>query len=87
MNEILGEYVVAIVMAVCFGTGFILKNTFSKLPNRYIPLILALLGVFLNTWLNGFAFNIEILGGGLSSGLLAVGLFEFGKQLMRKDGQ
>ncbi|HBU12329.1 MAG TPA: holin [Clostridiales bacterium] len=80
--EILEQYVVVLVMAICFGIGIVLKRAFDKLPNKYIPLILAALGILLNCWINGGAFTPEILVGGLASGLLAVGMFEFGKQLL-----
>ncbi len=81
--EILEQYIILIVMAVCVGVGFILKHTFTALPNRYIPLILAVLGIVLNSWMNAWAWDIEILVGGIASGLMAVGAFEFGKQLFK----
>lgn len=81
--EILEQYIVVIVMAICVGAGFLLKHTFDFLPNKYIPLILALLGIVLNSWMNGWMWDITILVGGIASGLMAVGVFEFGKQLIK----
>ena len=37
---------------------------------------MGVLGVLLNTWLNGFTFTPEILLGGLASGLAATGAYE-----------
>jgi TctA family transporter len=84
--DILEQYVIVIVMAVCVGAGFILKHTFTALPNKYIPLILAVLGIGLNSWMNAWAWDVEILAGGIASGLMAVGAFELGKQLLGKAG-
>ena len=48
--------------------GFVIKNLIpSDKINKFIPLIMALLGVIINVWLNEFAFTPEILLGGLAS--------------------
>ena len=75
--DVLNLYVVAVIMAICLGVGFIIKHSLTFVKNKYIPLILGVLGIVLNSWLNGFEFNPQILLGGLSSGLAATGAFEF----------
>ena len=73
--EILSNYVVAVTMAVCLAIGYIIKHSLNFVPNKYIPLILGILGVLVNVWVNR-AFTPEILLGGLASGLAATGAFE-----------
>ena len=84
--EILSQYVVVIVMAICLAVGYIIKHSLSFIPNKYIPLIMAVLGVILNVWVSG-AFNADILLGGLASGLASTGAFEAVKNITRKDDE
>ena len=74
--EILSEYVVLVVVAICFAVGYVIKHSLDFMPNKYIPLIMAVLGTGLNIWLNGGLFTPEILLGGLASGLASTGAFE-----------
>ena len=73
--EILSNYVVAITMAICLAIGYLIKHSLNFIPNKYIPLILALIGIGVNIWVNQ-TFTPEILLGGLASGLAATGAFE-----------
>lgn len=79
--EILTEYVVAVVVAICFSFGYIIKHSLSFIPNKFIPLIMAILGVVLNVWLNEISFTPQILLGGLASGLASTGAFELIKNI------
>lgn len=80
--EMLSEYVVAVVIGICFAVGYILKNLVpSDKINRYIPLIMGCLGIVLNTWLNEWSFTPSVLLGGLASGLAATGTNELIKHL------
>ena len=74
--EILSQFVVVIVMAICLAVGYVIKHSLNFLPNRYIPLVMAVLGTVLNMWVNLWTFTPEILLGGLASGLAATGAFE-----------
>ena len=74
--EILSQYVVAIIMGICLSIGYIIKHSLDFIPNKYIPLIMGILGVVLNVWTNAWTFTPEILLGGLASGLAATGAFE-----------
>ena len=47
----LNDYVVLVVVGICLCIGYVLKNSFPKLDNKYIPLIMAILGVVLNIWI------------------------------------
>lgn len=58
----------------------------TDVVNKYIPLIMAVLGVTLNTWMN-MSFTPEILLGGLVSGLASTGLYEAFKNFLKsKEG-
>lgn len=81
--EFLQDYLVLMVTGICLCVGYIIKNVIpAERVNCYIPLIMAVLGVFLNTWLNGFAFTPEILLGGLASGLASTGMHQVFKQFV-----
>lgn len=73
--EILSNFIVVLVMAICLSIGYIIKHSLSFIPNKYIPLILGVIGVIVNIWVNK-AFTPEVLLGGLASGLAATGAFE-----------
>ena len=71
-------------MAVCLAVGYIIKHSLNFIPNKYIPLILGVLGVGMNIWVNR-AFTPEILLGGLASGLAATGAFEAVRNIKNGD--
>ena len=79
--EVLNQYLVLVVMAICLCFGYVIKNSLDFIQNKYIPLIMAVLGVVLNVWLNGGQFTPEVLLGGLASGLASTGAFEAVKNI------
>ncbi len=83
--EILSQYVVAVVMATCLAIGYVIKHSLDFIPNKYIPLIMAVLGIGLNIWVNSGTINITVLLGGLASGLASTGAFELARNLINKD--
>ena len=84
---ILNESIVLVVLIICLCVGFIIKNIIpNDKINRFIPLIVAILGVLINVWYNGFAFTPEIVLGGLISGLASTGLHQLLKQFIEKGG-
>jgi hypothetical protein len=87
--DFLNDYLVLIVIGICLCVGYVIKNLIpGDKINKFIPLIMAVLGVLLNVWLNGFAFTPEILLGGLISGLASTGMHQVFKQFIeKKDGE
>lgn len=83
----LSQYVVVVVMAICLAFGYVIKHSLDFIPNKYIPLIMAAIGVLLNTWLSGWVFTPEILLGGLASGLASTGAFEAIRNIANRDGE
>ena len=83
----LGEFVVLLVVGICLCVGLILKNVVpTDSINRWIPLIMGLLGVALNVWIN-MSLTPEVLLGGLFSGLASTGLHQAFKQLINKSNE
>ena len=80
--DFLKDYCVLIVIGICMCVGFVLKKLVpTDKINKFIPLIMALLGVIINVWLNEFSFTPEILLGGLASGLASTGTYEATKNI------
>ena len=83
--EFLTDYSVPIVIGVCLCVGYVIKNLVqSSAINRYIPLIVSILGVVVNVWLN-LAFTPEVLLGGLFSGLISTGMHQLLKNIINRE--
>lgn len=80
----LNEYLVLVVFGICLCIGYVIKHA-TGVNNKFIPLIMAVLGVAVNVWLNEFAFTPEILLGGLFSGLSSTGSHQMFKQLIKTE--
>jgi len=81
--EFLNDYLVLIVVGICLCVGYVLKNVVpSDKVNRFIPLIMLVLGTIVNVWLNDFAFTPEILLGGMASGLASTGMHQLFTQFI-----
>ncbi|MGF7144556.1 TctA family transporter [Anaerotaenia torta] len=85
--EVLSRYIVLVVLAICLCLGYIIKHSISFIPNKFIPLILAVVGIVLNVWINGWTFTPEILLGGLASGLASTGTFEMVRNIMNSKDE
>ena len=84
--EFLNEYSVPVIVGICLCVGFILKNviTTDKI-NKFIPLIVAVIGVVVNAWLNTWTVTPEILLSGMFSGLASTGMHQLFKQFIEKS--
>ena len=80
----LNDYVVLVVVGICLCIGYVLKNSFPKLDNKYIPLIMAILGVVLNIWISK-EITPDILLAGMISGLSSTGLHQTLKNIIGGD--
>ena len=75
--DFLKEFSLPVVVGICLCVGYVLKHLVpTEKINRFIPLIVALLGCFVNIWLSGFQITPQILLGGMVSGLSSTGLYE-----------
>ena len=64
--NVLGNYIVLLVVGICLCVGYVIKVSFTKIDNKYIPCIMAILGCVLNVWIAG-GINPEIILGGMLS--------------------
>ena len=83
--EFLNEYSVPVIVGICLCIGFILKNLVATDKiNKFIPLIVAVIGVVVNAWLNAWTVTPEILLSGMFSGLASTGMHQLFKQFIEK---
>ena len=82
--EFLNQFSIPVIVGICLCVGYILKNvvTTDKV-NKFIPLIMGILGLGLNMWIN-LGVSPEIILGGLVSGLASTGLYEAFRQFIKK---
>ena len=82
--EQLANYSIPVIVGICVCVGYIIKHLIpSNKINRFIPLIVGVLGVLLNMWLK-FGISPEILLEGLVSGLSSTGLYELVDKLGKR---
>lgn len=83
--NIIINYVNVVILGICLCIGYMLKNAVSSNKiNRYIPLIMGILGTVLAIASNIHQINLEIILMGLISGLASTGLYETFKNLINK---
>jgi len=68
------EYFVAVVVLGCCGIGYLLKHSFDMIPNKFIPTILAIVGIILNLLASGVSLESVIYG--MMMGLASTGLHQ-----------
>lgn len=84
--SVLTQYVSIVVVGICLCVGYIIKNSLDFIPNKYIPLIMGVLGLILNILINlSSEINAEVILGGLFSGLASTGMYEMFKNLINKE--
>ena len=82
--SVVSNYLVVAVILVCCCIGYVIKTSLDFIPNKYIPLIMACIGVVLNYFIAGY-FNVNVLLGGMLSGLSSVGLHQAFKNLIENQ--
>lgn len=70
----LTQYFVLVVVVACLVVGYIIKTSFDKIPNKYIPTILAVVGAVLNVIVSGM--SVESVVYGALMGLASTGLHQ-----------
>lgn len=82
--SILTQYVSIIVVGICLCVGYVIKNSLDFIPNKYIPMIMLVLGTVINVLINLNGINAEVILTGMFSGLASTGLYEMFKNLINK---
>lgn len=73
--DFLKEYINIATLVACLGVGFIIKKI-DFIQDKYISLIVAILGVIFNVWANDWNINFSIFTTGVISGLASTGMYE-----------
>ncbi len=83
--EFINQFSIPVIVGICLCVGYILKNVVtSDRVNKFIPLIMGVLGLGLNMWIN-LGVSPDIILGGLVSGLASTGLYEAFHQFIKKE--
>jgi len=79
----LSEFIVVITLAFCLGIGYIIKTSLDFIPNKYIPLIVGVVGVAFNCFVSGVV-DANVIVAGLMSGLASTGMYELFRNFIEK---
>lgn len=74
--SMLSNYLVLIVVGICLCVGYVIKHSLDFIPNKYIPLIMLVLGTIVNILMNINSINAEVVLAGMISGLASTGLHQ-----------
>lgn len=78
------EYLSPIIVLACLIVGWVVKNVIpNETINRFIPIIVMCLGIFLNIWSSGWIIELPIILTGAISGLASTGLYEAFDQIIK----
>ncbi len=82
--DFLKDYMVFAIVGICLCVGYIIKKIIAKdMFDRFIPLVVGVLGAGLNIWIN-MEVSAEVILAGLVSGLASTGLYEAFHQFINK---
>ena len=82
--EFLNSFSVPLIVGICLSVGYIIKNIVpTERVNKFIPLIMGVLGIAVSVWIS-LSFTPEVLLKGLVSGLASTGLYEAFHQFIKK---
>ena len=83
--SVLTQYFSIVVVGICVCVGYVIKNSLYFIPNKYIPLIMLILGLVINVLMNLNGINAEVILTGMFSGLASTGLYEMFKNLINQE--
>ena len=78
----LTSYMVIAVVGICLCVGYVIKTSLSFIPNKYIPLIMLILGTIINILMHLHSIDETVILGGMMSGLASTGLYEAFRNLI-----
>ena len=84
--NILNEYLVPVVIGICLCVGYVIKSSLDFIPNKYIPLIMLVLGLVVNVLMHK-SIDANIVLAGMFSGLSSTGLHQVFKNLITKGAE
>lgn len=82
------ESVNVVVLGICLCVGYVIKSIWNNNDfNKFIPLIMLVLGTILNVLANLNGITLEVILCGMFSGLASTGLYEMFKNLINKESE
>ena len=66
------QYMVPLIIGFCICIGYVIKTSLDFIKNKYIPLIMLVIGITLNIIINHDV-TLEIVVAGAMSGLASIG--------------
>lgn len=81
----LSSFANAIIVGICLCVGYVIKHSLDFIPNKYIPLIMACLGLIMSICTNLDKITLGVILTGLFSGLASTGCYEAFKNLIKGD--
>ena len=78
--EFLNTYMMPIVIGICLCLGYVIKKWIKDVDNKYIPTLVAVVGIILALWINAWQLTPEVILSGLVSGLASTGMHQLFKQ-------
>lgn len=84
--NVLNEYLVPVVIGICLCVGYVIKSSLDFIPNKYIPLIMLVLGLVVNVLMHK-SIDANIVLAGMFSGLSSTGLHQVFKNLITKGAE
>ena len=79
--DFLTDFMIPVIFGICLILGFLIKS-WEKVPNKWIPTIVAIIGVVIALWVNAWSATPEIVLQGLASGLASCGAYDAYKHLI-----
>ena len=83
----LTEYVNVITLGICLCVGYVIKTSITIIPNKYIPLIMLILGTIISILSNLDSISASVVLQGMFSGLASTGLYEAFKNMIEKESE
>ncbi len=78
----LNDFILPVILGICLCTGYIMKQWISDINNKFIPGLVAGIGVILSVWINEWHISPDIILSGMISGLASVGMHQMFKQFL-----
>lgn len=83
--EIFTNYLTPVIVGLCLVVGFLIKHVTSA-DNRFIPIVVTVLGVALSIWISWPEITPEVILSGAVSGLASTGMHQLFKQWIDNGG-
>jgi hypothetical protein len=77
----LQTFCIPTIVGICLCVGYVIKSSLDFIPNKYIPLIMLILGLGLNIFLNKVV-TVDVILAGMFSGISSTGVHQMFKNLL-----